>query len=110
MAQVTITINHRNYPVTCDDGQEEHLQKLAGHIDRRVTDLVASVGQVGEARLLVMASLLLADDLYESHDQLDTIKRRLGGNHDEAGEAEIVETLESCARRIEALAARLEGT
>lgn len=109
MVQVTITINHRNYEVTCDDGQEAHLQKLADHIDQRVSELITSVGQVGEPRLLVMASLLLADDLFEAYGQLETAKRRVGDEDDGAAEAMIAETLETCARRIEAVAARLEG-
>ena len=65
MAQVDVLINGKSYNVACDDGQEDHLLQLAGYVDQRVQDLVNSVGQVGDARLLVMASLLISDELSE---------------------------------------------
>ena len=52
MAQVSVTINGRGYDISCDDGQETHLFHLAEEVDRRVASLVASVGQIGDARLL----------------------------------------------------------
>ena len=54
MAQVDVTINDRSYKIACDDGQEEHLTQLAAYVDGRVQELVSSVGQVGDARLLVL--------------------------------------------------------
>ena len=71
MAQVNITINNRKYQVACDDGQEAHLTRLGSYVDKRLNELIAAVGQVGEARLLVMVSLLLTDelsDLYTSKE------------------------------------------
>ena len=65
MAQVTITINGQGYEIGCDDGQEAHLVRLAEYIDRHVTELVLAVGQVGEARSLAMACLVIADELSE---------------------------------------------
>lgn len=63
MAQVTLTVNGRNYDVTCDDGQESQLQDLAAELDGRVQQLVRSVGQPGEARLLLLAGLLMVDEM-----------------------------------------------
>ena len=63
MSQVSITINKRTYTVACDDGQEGHLHSLAANVDGRIAELVAGMGQIGDQRLLVMASLLLADEL-----------------------------------------------
>ena len=63
MAQVDVTINDRSYRIACDDGQDVHVTQLADYVDRRVQELVSAVGQVGDARLLVMASLLIADEL-----------------------------------------------
>ena len=60
MAHVTVTINGRQYQVACDDGQEAHLSRLGKYVDNRVQELVAAVGQAGDARLLVMVSLLLS--------------------------------------------------
>ena len=76
MAQVTITINDRNYEIACDDGQETHLTNLAEFVDQRVNELSAAVGQVGHARLLVMANLLLADELSEVCTELDTVRNQ----------------------------------
>jgi len=115
MAQITLKINDRSYEMTCDDGQEDHLRKLAEHVDERMQELASSVGQVGEARLLIMASLLIADELYDAYRQIHALD---AGDGDEVAspngvadagvlEAEIAAALESGAERIEALAARL---
>jgi cell division protein ZapA len=65
MAQVTLRINGYAYTVGCQDGEEQHLQSMAAEVDRRIETIKASAGPSGEARMLVMASLLMADDLYE---------------------------------------------
>ena len=57
MSQVDVKINGKSYNVSCDDGQEDHLLELAGYVDQRVQELIKSVGQVGDARILVMACL-----------------------------------------------------
>ena len=80
MAQVTVTINHRNYDIACDDGQEAHLTRLAKYVDRRVDEMKAAVGQVGDARLLVMTSLLVADELSEVYTELDALRNQKGGS------------------------------
>jgi cell division protein ZapA len=74
MAQVSVRINGRHYQVACEDGQEAHLQKLAAYIDDRVSELVRDVGQVGDARLLVMAALLIADELADAYDELEELR------------------------------------
>ena len=65
MAQVTIRINGYAYTVGCQDGEEEHLQAMANEVERRIETIKVAAGPSGEARMLVMASLLMADDLYE---------------------------------------------
>ena len=74
MAQVNLKINGRDYLVACEDGEENQLTFLAEYIDHQVENLVKSVGQVGEARLLLMASLMLADELAETSQELDGLK------------------------------------
>ena len=66
MAQVTLRINGYAYTVGCQDGEEEHLQAMAAEVERRIETIKAAAGPSGEARMLVMASLLMADDLYET--------------------------------------------
>lgn len=115
MAQVTVTINGRKYQIACDDGQEEHVAGLAQYIDKRAGELVADVGQVGDARLMVMVGLLIANELSEAYDKLDklgaggeTVKSdpvSLQASIDQAVGAEI----ELLAERLESIAERLKG-
>ena len=107
MAQVSITINGRNYKVACDDGQEAHLKRLGDYVDKRLDELVAAVGQVGDSRLLVMVSLLLADELSDLYDETESLKGSGGGGNARA-EEELAGTIESMAERIEKIAERLE--
>jgi cell division protein ZapA len=101
VAQLDVAINGRNYRVACDDGQEDHLRQLAEYVDRRVMELVESVGQIGEARLLVMASLLIADELSESFASLEA--------GDPEAEDRLAQATELVAERIETIAAGLEA-
>ncbi|MEE8332621.1 MAG: cell division protein ZapA [Alphaproteobacteria bacterium] len=101
MAQVEVTVNGRNYRIACDDGQEDHLVELAEFVNGKVTELVSAVGQVGDARLLVMASLLIADELSETYGALKDGKGAASGDLIEA------EAANRLAERIEHIAARL---
>jgi cell division protein ZapA len=111
MAQIDVEINGRSYPIACDDGQESHILELATYVNRKVSDLVASVGQVGDARLLVMASLLLADELAEAYAELDDTKEVEQGTKTEAlrAESRAAQAIEALAARIEGIAAKLEA-
>jgi cell division protein ZapA len=75
--QVSVKINNRTYQVGCEDGQAEHVERLASYLDRRVAELAGEVGQVGDARLLVMASLLIADELADTYDELHDMRNTL---------------------------------
>jgi cell division protein ZapA len=116
MSQISITINGRDYSIVCDDGQEQHLSRLAEYLDKRVAELVDSVGQIGDARLLLMVGLLIADELSDAYAELaiargDADGAVLAQGGDGKGEQMAVEMaamLESASRRIEAIAARLE--
>jgi cell division protein ZapA len=66
MAQVTIRINGYAYTVGCEDGQEGHLEQMAAEIEQRITSIKSIGGQSGEARLLMLAALLLADELHDT--------------------------------------------
>ncbi len=65
MAQVTITINSREYAVACEDGQEVRIYQLARILDEKAKLLTQGVGQINESMLLAMVGLLLADELSE---------------------------------------------
>ncbi|MDA0368657.1 MAG: cell division protein ZapA [Proteobacteria bacterium] len=108
MAVVDVVVNGRTYQVACDDGQEDHLVDLARYIDKRVAELAKTMGQVGDARLILMASLLVADELSEALESVDSMKQTLeDGQEERAGDAEA--TFATLASRIENIAARLES-
>jgi cell division protein ZapA len=113
MAQVSITINNRKYQVACDDGQEAHLTRLGIYVDKRLNELIAAVGQVGEARLLVMVSLLLADELSDLYSQREDLysQREHGTDIDTLSardEEKACAAIEKLAERIEDIAASFE--
>jgi len=104
LAQVSVTINGRIYQISCDDGQEANLTRLAGYVDKRVSELVAAVGQVGDDRLLVMASLLVADELSDVTTRLDGMSDSDRRRDEEA----LTSNVDTLAERIEHIAQRLE--
>ena len=70
MATVTVDVNGRPYAVGCADGQEERVRILAKQFDTHVRQIAGDVGHVGDLRLFLMASLMLADELHEARQQL----------------------------------------
>lgn len=98
MGQVSININGRDYNIACADGEEEHVSKLAGQVAVRVEQLAGTVGQLGEARMLLMACLVFADELSEIADQ--------GQN---AADGATGEQLDAISERIERIAASLKN-
>ena len=70
MAQVTLRINGYAYTIGCRDGEEHHLQAMSREVEQRIDTIKSSAGQSGEARMLVMASLLMADELHELRQKL----------------------------------------
>ena len=69
MAQVSLQINGFGYVLGCADGEEEHLLMLAASLDRRIDEIKTATGPVAEARALVMAALMLADELHDLRQQ-----------------------------------------
>lgn len=119
MAQVSVTVNGRSYSVACEDGEEDHLLDLASYFDKRVKELSATIGQVGDTRLFLIAGLTAADDLSEAlgrieelEDELERLRAGLpeSGERVERVEKMAAELLEVAARRLEDIAGRLEAT
>ena len=110
MGQVGIAINGRTYQIACDDGQEEHLKALGTYVDKRVAELIAAVGQVGDMRLVVMTALILADELSEMAAELDKTHEQTNGKSAESRMSEtlLASTLDALAQKVESLAERLE--
>ncbi len=70
MGQIAITLNGRTYRLQCGAGEEERLTELADIVRDKLEALVQQHGQAGDDRLLLMASLLLADELLETRARL----------------------------------------
>jgi cell division protein ZapA len=70
MAQVTLRINGYSYILGCTDGEEDHLQAMAEQVDSRIENIKAAAGPSGESRMLVMAALMMADDIFELEKKL----------------------------------------
>jgi cell division protein ZapA len=113
---VNVMVNGRAYTIACDDGEEEHLRDLAKMVDAKAREVLGSVGQVGDSRLLLMAALLLADEHHAMTVRLDSASREAGdlagvqqNLHARIAEAESVaaDALEAAATRIEEIAAGL---
>ena len=105
---VTIRLNGNPYQIGCGAGEEAHVSKLGEEVESIMQSLIASVGQIGEARLLAMVALILADRAAGNADEpplngaADGAAGVSAADHDAAAEA-----LEMAAERIAALASRL---
>ena len=69
MTHVVVTIHGKQYRMACEDGQEDHLMRLAHDLDSRVEQLKTSFGAIGDMRLIVMAALTVGDELMEAAKQ-----------------------------------------
>jgi cell division protein ZapA len=115
LAKVQIEINGRRYAIGCDEGQEEHVMRLARYFDEHVKRLASSVGQIGDQRLFLMGALIVADEMHDLKVRLDKAEAeiaRLSDVRAHAAQAALdpapVTALDGAAGRLEALAARLE--
>lgn len=100
MADVTLEIGGRRYDVACRDGEEAHLRRLGELLDAKAGQARAAVGGVNEVRQLLLAALLLADELVEA---------RGGAAAPAAIDPATADAVERLAARAERLAERLEG-
>jgi cell division protein ZapA len=103
MAQVSLHINGYGYVLGCADGEEEHLLALAADLDRRIDDIKASAGPSGESRLLLMAALVLSDELHDLREQHEAAPLPAAKD-----EPKIGRRLRGIAKRAEAIADLVE--
>lgn len=108
MALLTIRINGYNYRVGCEDGQEPHLLAMADQVEQRIGSIRALGSQSGEAQLLVLASLLLADELHDTKAALAAAKGEPPPQSDAPDQAWLHERLLTLAENAEAIAEGLE--
>ena len=102
MANVNIKFNNKDYLLSCDDGQEDNLKKLAAHLDLKYSDLKKNLGNIGENKLLLITSIKIVDEYFDlfkkiKHNKSDFEKlsvkfkelRSLAINYKEEKEKEI---------------------
>ena len=112
MGQVSVSINNRQYRMACEDGQEEHLTRLAQELDRRIAKLRSDFGEIGDMRLTVMAALIVGDELSEqgqrlrrAEDELAALQdaRMVASDRSKATEVALAAAFNAAADRIERL-------
>ena len=77
MANVTIKFNGKEFLLSCDDGQEEHLEDLLIQINQKFNDLKNSLGNIGENKLLLITAVKVMDEYYETKKKVDQKKNEL---------------------------------
>ena len=113
MANVNIRFNNKDYLLSCDQGQEENLKKLANHLDSKYSKLKKSLGNIGENKLLLITAIQMVDDYFDLFQKFKNTKndfeklsikfkelRSLAINYKEEQENEI-ETLSSTLEQTE---------
>lgn len=124
MGNVTIAVNGRNYAISCDDGQERRVMELGHYIDKRLRELARGAGAVSEQHLMVLTSLLMADELFETKTQLEDLEEQVtapGGTRQspandgglsaeelEERESHMADMITALARKIETVSSQLE--
>ncbi len=110
MSHINVTINGRQYRMACEEGQEARLLKLAENLESRVGSLRGKFGEIGDARLTVMAALTVCDELLDaSHriraleEELDALRdfRVVAADRARATQTAVAKALNSAADRIE---------
>lgn len=109
MAEVTLTINGRNYGIACDDGQEGRVRELGHYIDQRMREIAKAGAANNEVHLMILTSLMLADEVFDLRASVGDLGEQV--NHvqtqqiDEEGIAEVITEL---AERIDNIAERIQ--
>jgi cell division protein ZapA len=119
MSHVNVTIHGRQYRMACEDGQEDHLRRLAKDLDHRIEQLKASFGAIGDMRLIVMAALTIADELSDTGKRMRRLEEDLAALQDarvasadraQATQAAVIAALNAAAERIEGVTRSLNLT
>ena len=74
MANVNVKFNNKDYLLSCDDGQEENLKKLANHLDLKYDELKKNLGNIGENKLLLITAIQMVDDYFDLFQKIKNTK------------------------------------
>jgi cell division protein ZapA len=110
MGQVRVILNGRTYQLECGEGEETHLIALAEYLSSHVDTMKRKFGQIGDDRLILMASLLVTDELWELRRQMQELKVSLAeARRDRSVADESVKSVQTdLAQQVSAVADRLE--
>src|SRR5947208_14694971 len=110
MGEVVVKINGRDFPLTCANGQEPRTRRLAQYVDAKIAEFAKNLGQIGEARLILLAALVIADELSDANEALQQERSRARAAANPGGEAAdaAASGIRDIAERIESIAARIE--
>lgn len=109
MAEVALIINGRSYNISCDDGQEKRLQQLGRTVDSKLREIAKSGAATTEAHLLVLTSLMLADEILDLRDNVAVLGDQVEATAEvQKEEALIIRAIDSLADRIDVIAGRLQ--
>jgi len=110
MGEVVVKVNGRDFALSCADGQEPRIRRLAQYVDGKIGEFAKNLGQIGEARLILLAALVIADELSDANDALQQERLRTRPVSTAEGEAaeRAASGIRGIAERIEAIAARIE--
>jgi cell division protein ZapA len=110
MSHINVTINGRQYRMACEEGQEARLLQLAESFEARIGSLRGKFGEIGDARLTVMAALTLSDELLDASHRIRSLEEELGALRDgrvaasdraKATQIAVVNALNAATDRIE---------
>jgi cell division protein ZapA len=110
MSHINVTINGRQYRMACEEGQEARLLQLAESFEERIGSLRGKFGEIGDARLTVMAALTLSDELLDASQRIRSLEEELEALRDgrvaasdraRATQIAVANALNSAADRIE---------
>jgi len=112
MSHINVTINGRQYRMACEEGQEVRLLKLAENLETRIQSLRGKFGEIGDARLTVMAALTVCDELVDTSQRIRNLEDELGKLRDVrvAAVDRARETQAAVANALNAAAERIERT
>ena len=74
MANINIKFDNKDYLLSCDDGQEENLKKLANHLDLKYNELKKNLGNIGENKLLLITAIKMVDDYFDLFNKIKSTK------------------------------------
>ena len=107
MPTVEITVNGRRHMMQCGAGEEARVKRLASFVDRKVADLARGQMQLGDSRLLIMASIMVADELSDAFEEIKRLQAVLEERSNES-EQQAAAAVERVAQQLDAIAAQLE--